>query len=293
MDDVVLTHADGTAIPLAREGNDLCLSIDPYVCFDAPLFLTHRIRGTGPTLRLVLRANASLHLIENIEGSEAVQSSLCVEVGEGASFQYTRLFLGEAPTSSTASFQALVRTNGSLICRTATALSSFRADSSIVLQGEGASVTFHGLSLLPLDRTSHQTLCIDHQAPNTSSSQLVKGLAADGAHGVVESHVRIRREARGSTSRQYSHFLTLGATAKAVHKPNFEILTDDVIASHGATTGMLDDEALFYLQARGLGTKEARRYLIEGFCEEVVRELPLEVAPTICQRMDEMLGSTE
>ena len=292
MDDVVLTHADGTAIPLTREGNELCLSIDPYVRFDAPLFLTHRMSGMGPTLRLFLRANASLHLIENIEDSEAVQSSLCVEVGEGASFQYTRLFLG-APTSSTASFQALVRTNGSLICRTATALSSFRADSSIVLQGEGASVTFHGLSLLPLDRTSHQTLCIDHQAPNTSSSQLVKGLAADGAHGVVESHVRIRREAKGSASRQYSHFLTLGATAKAVHKPNFEILTDDVIASHGATTGMLDDEALFYLQTRGLDTKEARRHLIDGFCEEVVRELPLEVAPTIFQRMDEMLGATE
>jgi Fe-S cluster assembly protein SufD len=293
VDEVVLTHADGTAIPLTMEGNELCLSIDPYVRFDAPLFLTYRRRGTGPALRLTLRTNASVHLIENVEETLESSSSLSVEVGEEASFQYTRLFLRDTTTLSSTSLRALVHTGGSLICRTATALPSFRSDSSVILQGEGASAAFYGLSLLPLDRSSHQTLFVDHLSPNTSSSQLVKGLASDGAHGLIESHVRIRKEARGSTSRQYSHFLTLGTAAKTVHKPNFEIFTDDVIASHGATTGMLDDEALFYLRARGLGVQEARRRLIEGFCEEIIRELPPDVAPKLYQRMDEMIGAEQ
>jgi Fe-S cluster assembly protein SufD len=281
--DVVLTYSDGTEIPLRQEGNELCLSIDPYVVFDSPLFLRCGSKAAS-ALKLTLRNNAFVHLIDDTSGAS---SSLSVEIGEGASLQYTRLFLGRADAKE-ASFHAFIHAGGSLVCRTAVASSSFTSSCFVSLHGEGASAAFYGLSLLPPSKTSHQTLFVDHKAPNTSSSQLIKGLAADGACGLVESNVRICKEAKGSFSRQYSHFLTFGTTAKTVHKPKFEILTDDVSASHGATTGVLDDEALFYLRARGLCVSEARRYLVKGFCEEVVRDLPQEMVPILCQRMDEI-----
>ena len=287
VDEIIITHADGTVIPLRPDGTGLGLSIDPYVVFDSPLFLSYRKKGSVPPLRLTLRSNSFLHLVEDT--SEA-SSSLTVEIGEGASFQYTRLYLGQAETKE-ASFHALVHAGGSLICRTAAAIPVFKSNCFVSLRGEEASASFYGLSFLPPSQTSHQVLFVDHRAPNTSSSQLVKGLAAEGAFGLVESHVRISKEAKASSSRQYSHFLTFGATAKTVHKPTFEIFTDDVCASHGATTGMVDDEALFYLRTRGLSIQEAQRHIIEGFCEEIVRELPMEIAPILHQRIDETIGA--
>jgi Fe-S cluster assembly protein SufD len=283
--DIIVAYADGTVLPLLPDGKGLRLSIDPYVVFDGPVFLTYLRKKEALPLHLTLRSHASVHLIE--ETSEA-HSLLSVEIGEGASFQYSRLYLGQAQ-SREASFHAVVQEGGSLVCRTASALPFFKSSCFISLCGEGASASFYGLSLLPQSQTSHQVLFVDHRAPNTSSSQLVKGLVAEGAFGSVESHVRISKEAKASSSRQYSHFLTFGATAKTVHKPNFEILTDDVMATHGATTGMIDDEALFYLKTRGLSTEEARRHIINGFCEEIVRELPCEIAPQLRRRIDETI----
>ena len=283
-DDVVLICSNGTALPFRPAGNEFCLSIDPHACFDGPLFLTYH-KGAS-ALRLVVNKNASIHLIED---TSEETSSLNIEICEGASVQYTRLFLNRTRAKAT-SLHAFVYAGGSLVCRTAAALPLFTSSCFISLRGAGASATLYGLSLLPPSKTSHQTLFIDHRAENTSSLQLVKGLAAEGASGLIESHVRMCKEAKGSSSRQYSHFLTLGASAKAVHKPKFEIFTDDVSASHGATTGMLDEEALFYLRARGLDAKEARRYLIDGFCEEIIRELPQEAVPILRQRMDEVIG---
>ena len=241
--------------------------------------------GMDLSLKLTLRPYESLHIIEERAGA-----SLDVEIGEGAHLQYTRLLLGDAGTKKS-SLRAVVQSGGSLLCRTAVALPAFEMDCCIVLQGKGAFATLYSLSLLSPSQTFCQTLFIDHRAPNTSSSQLVKGLAADGAFGFVESRVRVNKEAVASSSRQHSRFLTLG-TAKTVHKPQFEIFTDDVMAVHGATTGMLDDDALFYLRSRGLTVQEARRHLVEGFCDEIIREMPQEAVPMLRQRVDEMIGAT-
>ena len=283
-DDVVLIRSDGSALPFRQVGSELCLSIEPHTHFDGPLFLTYH-KGAS-TLRLTVKKNASLHLIED---TSEETSSLKIEICEGAFMKYSRLFLNRT-RSKTTSLHADIHAGGSLVCRTASALPMFASNCSISLLGAGATAALYGLSLLPSFKTSQQTLFVDHRAENTSSFQLVKGLAAEGSSGLVENHVRMCKAAQRSSSRQYSHFLTLGASAKAVHKPTFEIFADDVSASHGATTGMIDEEALFYLRARGLDAKEARRHLIDGFCEEIIRELPREAAPLLRQRIDELLA---
>lgn len=145
-DDVVLICSNGKPIPFHKVGNEFCLSIDPYASFDGPVFLTYH-KGAS-ALRLVVNKNASIHLIED---TSEETSSLNVEICEGASMEYTRLFLNRTRAKAT-SLHAFVYAGGSLVCRTATALPLFTSSCFISLRGEGASAALYGLSLLPRRR---------------------------------------------------------------------------------------------------------------------------------------------
>ena len=84
----------------------------------------------------------------------------------------------------------------------------------------------------------------------------------------VESSVNVR--AQGSKSHQLSRFLVVDDRAKTSNKPYLNVFTDDVEATHGATTGQLESEAIWYLKSRGLSEKEARSLCIRGFCKEII-----------------------
>jgi Fe-S cluster assembly protein SufD len=115
-------------------------------------------------------------------------------------------------------------------------------------------------------------LFVDHDTPNCRSRVRYKGaLRGEGAHTVWIGDVLIRAQATGTDTYEYNRNLVLTDGAHADSVPNLEILTGEVLgAGHASANGRLDDEHLFYLQARGIPPEEARRLVIRGFFGELI-----------------------
>jgi Fe-S cluster assembly protein SufD len=111
---------------------------------------------------------------------------------------------------------------------------------------------------------------IDHAAPNCSCQETYKGVLEGEATGIFDGRVLVRENAQKTDARQSNKNLLLSKTAKIYSKPQLQIYADDVKCSHGSATGQLDEEALFYLRARGIGKEEARRILVSAFAGELV-----------------------
>lgn len=147
-----------------------------------------------------------------------------------------------------------------------------RDDYHVQLKGEGANASLLGLSRLSGKQEAHTNVLMEHIVPHTTSSQKFKGVIQDFVRSTFEGKIYVHKEAQKTQAYQMSNYLILDPKAEAKSKPNLEIFADDVKASHGATIGQLDDEALFYLLTRGVPKQEAKNLLIEAFCREVLHE---------------------
>src|SRR3546814_9613285 len=99
------------------------------------------------------------------------------------------------------------------------------------------------------------------------------GVLDDRSRGVFQGKILVRRDAQKTDGHQLSQALLLSRGAEVDTKPELEIYADDVKCSHGATTGALDEEPLFYLQDRGIDRAEVSRMLIEAILDEAVKEV--------------------
>jgi Fe-S cluster assembly protein SufD len=144
----------------------------------------------------------------------------------------------------------------------------------LALDGNGASG--HWQQFLRVDGNQHTDvqLTVTHSAANTTSTQAVHALAGGRSRGAFSGKVVMPPSAHGADSAQSIRNLLLSATAELDTRPQLEIHVDDVKASHGSTTGSLDEQALFYLRSRGIGEQEARRLLMQAFAADVIARLP-------------------
>jgi len=141
------------------------------------------------------------------------------------------------------------------------------------LAGEGAQAGFDGAFVLDRKRHVDNHISVDHAAPGCHSSQFFRGVMGDRSRGVFNGKALIRPGADGSVVRQSNANLLLSGLAEIDTKPELEIYADEVEASHGATVGQLDEEAVFYLRSRGLSDAQARRLLTSAFCHAVTDRL--------------------
>lgn len=150
-----------------------------------------------------------------------------------------------------------------------------RNDLDIRLAGRDSAATFHGLYLAGGRQHVDNHTRVDHLAGPSRSQQEYRGILADVARCVWNGKAIVHRGANGSDVNQANHNLLLSATAEINAKPELEIYTDEVKASHGTTIGELDRNALFYLRTRGLNEAAARRLLIRAFAQKIVALSPL------------------
>lgn len=137
-------------------------------------------------------------------------------------------------------------------------------------EGENAFASLSGLALLDGDSQVFQHAFVHHEKPNGTSRQVYKNILSGKSIAEFDSLVHVWRGAKQSDSQQIDRNLLLSDHARAFSRPQLKIDDDDVKASHGAATGQLEKNELFYLRSRGL-SKEAARYLITyGFAEEVL-----------------------
>jgi len=144
-----------------------------------------------------------------------------------------------------------------------------RAETQVVLAGEGASCLIHGAYLLSGSTHADMTTKVVHGGPNGQTRELFKGAVQDRARGVFQGKILVERAAQKTDARQNHHALMLSKGAEIDAKPELEIYADDVQCAHGNTIGALDDQALFYMRQRGIPEAQAKTLLVEAFVTDV------------------------
>jgi Fe-S cluster assembly protein SufD len=142
------------------------------------------------------------------------------------------------------------------------------------LEGPGASLDLAGLYLCPDSEQLDLRLLVRHSVGGCVSRQLFKGLVGGTARAAFDGLVYVAQDAQKTEAYQENHTILLSDDARVETRPQLEIYADDVQCSHGATTGYLNPEELFYLRSRGIPEAEARRLQMVAFLAPVLRRLP-------------------
>ena len=141
------------------------------------------------------------------------------------------------------------------------------------LAGEGGEAICNGLYLLKDKQHFDTHMFMDHAVPKCNSHELYKGILDDKAHAVFCGRILVQQDAQETDAVQSNGNLLLSRSAKVNTLPQLEIYADDVKCTHGATIGQLEDEALYYLQTRGIDPKQGHAMLTFAFANEVLDEV--------------------
>jgi len=147
---------------------------------------------------------------------------------------------------------------------------------NIFVEGENCSTYLNGLFIPSDEEHIDNHTHLEHIKPNCFSSECYKGIINDKATGVFNGKVVVHEDAQKIMAYQQNNNILLSNEAVVNAKPELEIYADDVKCSHGSTTGQLDEDALFYLQARGLSKSAALQLLMVGFVDEVLQSIQIE-----------------
>ena len=239
----------------------------------------------NPRAVVRLGAGSQMTLIEYHRGAGRYWGNAVtqIEVGAGATLWHYRIQDNAADAVHTQATHVTVAAAGryeSVVLASGAGFS--RNQAHVELQGPEAHVTLNAVNLLRGTQTGDNTFLIEHQAPRCTSSQTVRSVLDGQARGVFQGKVHVHQAAQKTDGYQLCNSLILSEGAEMDTKPELEIYADDVKCSHGATTGQVDEEALFYLRSRGIPAGVARALLIEGFLAETVEGVQNENVRTAC-----------
>jgi Fe-S cluster assembly protein SufD len=262
---------------VVRIGRDVALERPLAVVFlNAP----GEAAAVAPRLCVAADDGARLSLIEVHAGPAGGEPQLHtalteVVVGANAAVDHVRLQLAGAGATHLAHLHARVARDARYASRTvALGAAVSRLELVATLEGEGAEATLDGLYVTAGGQHSDSRTTVDHAQPHGTSRELYKGVLAGRSRGVFSGKVLVRKEAQKTSAEQRNQNLLLSREAEADSKPQLEIEADDVRCSHGSTIGQLEEDALFYLRARGLDAAAARALLVRGFVGEVLEGVP-------------------
>jgi len=166
-----------------------------------------------------------------------------------------------------------------------------RNNLSLNLLDSGCEGNMYGLYLLDGKTHVDNHTNVDHTKPHADSNELYKGILADKSRGVFNGKIFVRQDAQKTNAFQQNNNILLSDDAIVNTKPQLEIWADDVKCSHGCTTGQLDEEALFYLQARGIGKNDAKGLLLYAFAGEILDHIKIDALKEYCiSLVQERLG---
>ena len=197
-----------------------------------------------------------------------------IRVGAGAILRHYRDQNEGAKAYHTAATSVRVAEDGrydSFVLTTGAALS--RNEIAVTLDGPGASCRLDSGYLARGRQHVDNTTEIVHARPHTTSAEVYKGVLDDQARGVFQGRIVVAKDAQKADGHQLNKTILLSDRAEIDTKPELEIFADDVKCSHGAAAGELDEDALFYLRARGIDQADARRMLVEAFIADALENV--------------------
>lgn len=251
----------------------------------------------APRILVIADRNASATIIEThhtVGGRKGLSASVTeLQCAEGSKVSIIKI-LDDAPNGHHIGMTA------ANIARSATATATtvcmqgafMRNDCVMRLCEPGAEAYLYGVSVLSGTEFADNHTVVDHLQPHCHSEELYKGIYDERSTGVFNGKIFVRQDAQKTTAYQSNHTLLLSDNATVNAKPQLEIWADDVKCSHGATSGQLDEEAVFYLQSRGLSKDDARGMLTYAFAADVAERIAnADVRDHVEQRIAEKLGA--
>lgn len=231
--------------------------------------------ATAPNRRFVVTERSEVVLVEHFVGDSGLTSAVsAIDVQDGA--RLTHILIHEdagnvvsdvhVQVGRAASYESHVVTFGGALMRL-----SLEVD----LVKEGAQCALFGAYHVDGEDVVDHHLSVRHSAPNASSKQEYRGLADGRGTAIFDGQALVLGTGGGAEAHQSNQNLLLSDRATVHTKPHLEIDHDDVVASHGATVGALDEDSVFYLRSRGVSEQEARAMLTFAFVSSILDGVPV------------------
>ena len=245
-----------------------------------------------PRNLIVASEGSMLNISESYYSIKAINSSFCNSVTEifiddNANVEYCK---NESENNNDFHIDytsVFLRKDSKLNIQTITSGGKMvRNNLKIELQQQNGSAYLNGLYVPSGESHVDNHSFVDHASPDCYSNELYKGVMDGKSQGVFNGKIFVRKDAQRTNAYQSNKNILLSDDASMNAKPQLEIYADDVKCSHGATTGQLDGEAMFYLQSRGIGATAARTLLTNAFAEEILDKITI---PSIKEKLKEII----
>ena len=235
---------------------------------------------TYPRCLIVVGDRSEVRIVETYAGTDSTYFTNAVtevSVGEGATLDHYKIQQESLQAAHIASMHVHAARTATFSSHSFSLGGKFvRNDVLATLDGEGAEVTLNGLYLADGDRLVDNHTLIDHARAHCPSHEVYKGILGGRARAIFNGKIIVRQDAQKTNAKQTNRALLLSDDALINTKPQLEIFADDVKCTHGAAIGQLDEDAIFYLRARGLTYAEARDMLIHAFAGEILDRVQIE-----------------
>ncbi|MCD7972957.1 MAG: Fe-S cluster assembly protein SufD [Candidatus Azobacteroides sp.] len=281
------TSKDGTvAFNTAFVQDGFFLYVPKGVVWQHPIQLINLFRSdvdylANRRMLIVLEDNTQTKLLicEHAMDDRRFLATQVVEVfvGENAVFDLYELEANHEKTSRVSSLFVSQQKNSNVLINGITLNSGLtRNNYFISLQGRHAETHLYGMAIADESQKVDNFSSVDHAVPDCTSNELFKYVLDGNAVGAFCGKIEVRKDAQKTQAYQSNKNICLTRHARMYTKPQLEIYADDVKCSHGATVGQLNEEALFYLRARGIPEKEARTLLMFAFVADVIGNVRLD-----------------
>lgn len=229
------------------------------------------IGNTGAQIK-VLESFVSLN------GNETFVNNVSeIYVGENANVEYNKIQDKVNDNYHVSTEQVYQEANSNFTINTATFNGTIvRNNLNIEVNASNCETNLNGLYLgKNKDHIDNHTV-VDHKRPHCNSNEVYKGVLDDESTGVFNGKVFVRQDAQITNAFQQNNTILLSDNAVSNSKPELEIYADDVKCSHGSTTGQIDEEAIFYLQSRGISKRKAINLMINAFAKDALEKISIE-----------------
>lgn len=289
-DDNIFRYVNQT---LARTG--LFVEVDQNVEIDTPLhllFISTRQPSstfTNPLNLIHLGANSRLKIVQQFTSENETRTLTIpadyLQLDEGSGLDMYKIGLESEKTDHISNSMLRIGEAASLSCHQYLFGSRLtRSNTEVNFSGPGASAFLRGIYLGNNSQHLDTRTFVDHAYPHCLSDQHFRGIMNGQSRGVFNGLVLVREHAQQTDAQQSNKNLLLSRDARVDTKPQLEIFADDVKCAHGATIGELDEDALFYLQSRGISRRDAKQMLTRAFAAEITEEIKIQSLKEFVQK---------
>jgi Fe-S cluster assembly protein SufD len=266
----------------ALSKNRILLTVPDNAELKQPVVLVHWTGegGSFPQVHVETGAHSKLQLVELYfsMGSEAGFNIASTRIRAGSGSHVSRIVVRNwNPHTTAVHLEQLSVQRDAYLQSTNLNIGggTVRQETVLSAEGEGADARLNSLSIAGEGQEFDQRTLQSHKAPASRSDLLFKNALLETGRTIFSGLIRVAPEAQHTDAYQTNRNLLLDPSAEANSLPGLEILANDVKCSHGATSGQIDEDQLFYMRSRGINDKLARQLLIFGFFEEVIEKIQL------------------